>query len=275
MSSPSPQSLPSYALDLEVVVLLDQLLDALTGMKLKRGGLSAALTGARAHCRALGVIPNPMGTGASKLGIGATYRPVGSTCPASCPLKGAGCYAQQGHVGLAQKRASSDLMRSLASAACMMVLSARYKQVCRLHVSGDFADSQSLPDVAYIQGVAYIARHIKAHVTGAPKILAYTYTHITRELFDPYSHLLLEAGVVVRQSDDVAPGGVVVEQFDKVEQLRVKHPESTFVKCRAQLDELTQCVDCKLCWEKPELVVVFKPHGSQARRVQTYLQAKP
>lgn len=48
-------------------------------------------------------------SGNAKLGPGwgCTYRPVGPTCPSSCPLLGNGCYAQRGRVALFQRRAGS------------------------------------------------------------------------------------------------------------------------------------------------------------------------
>jgi len=40
----------------------------------------------------------------AKLGLAAaTYLPL-STCPAACPLRGSGCYAESGHVGFVTRR---------------------------------------------------------------------------------------------------------------------------------------------------------------------------
>ena len=41
-------------------------------------------------------------------GVATTYRPVGITCPKSCPLLGNGCYAQSGNVAIHARRSEHD-----------------------------------------------------------------------------------------------------------------------------------------------------------------------
>jgi hypothetical protein len=41
-------------------------------------------------------------------GVATTYRPVGLTCPPTCPLLGNGCYAQRGRVNMHAERSASD-----------------------------------------------------------------------------------------------------------------------------------------------------------------------
>lgn len=42
-------------------------------------------------------------------GWGCTYRPVGLTCPSTCPLLGAGCYAESGRVAIHSRRSTDHV----------------------------------------------------------------------------------------------------------------------------------------------------------------------
>lgn len=87
-------------------------------------------------------VPN---SGDAKLGPGwgATYRPVGASCPRDCPLLGNGCYAQRGRVVIHSKRAARartvDPLRKLDG--CGRV---------RWEVSGDNFKSDGSLDEAYV-----------------------------------------------------------------------------------------------------------------------------
>ena len=39
--------------------------------------------------------------------VSVTYAPIKATCPASCPLRDSGCYAQGGNVAIHEKRLSA------------------------------------------------------------------------------------------------------------------------------------------------------------------------
>jgi hypothetical protein len=250
-------------LDPRLIDLLDELIDA----PIKRGGLKHMLSKGRRAARRLGLPCNPIGAGTSKLGLAGTYRPVGKTCPSSCPLLDRGCYAQQGQVAMQQRRASEELLASLVSAAIVMVCAARYRQIARLHVSGDFYTPTGQLDLAYLCGLINLGTRLRSQL-GSSAPLAYTYTH--GEDMGVWMWLLRKAGVLVRQSGMPGHGGCVVEPFESVPALKAAHPQLTFARCRAQLDDITQCRDCKLCWEREDLTIVFAPHGSQKRKVIPY-----
>lgn len=78
-------------------------------------------------------------TRASKLGsMWATYASQ-SSCPRTCPLRGAGCYAESGHVALAMPRGpASPTACALAEADAIDALPADGRPL-RLHVVGDCA----------------------------------------------------------------------------------------------------------------------------------------
>ena len=250
---------------------LDALVDALFSLTLKRGGPGGLIGKAKQRARALGFAPNPLGNQASKLGLMATYRPLATTCPARCPMRGRGCYAEQGRVGLAQRRATDRLDASLSAAAISMVLAARYRQVARLHVSGDFATRDDGLDEAYLSGLCAIAGRIRHHGVPASRALAYGYTHVDPRVMGEWFGRLGRAGIVLRASgvvdDEVGAPGAIVHPFEGMEGLRERYPGARFAKCRAQLDDIIQCVDCKLCWERPDLTIVFEPHSAGKKHI--------
>lgn len=250
------------------------LLDELVALPLRRGGFERMLSSGRRAAARLGLPCNPLGAGTSKLGLAGTYRPVGATCPASCPLLDQGCYAQQGQVGMQQRRASAELLASLTSAAIVMTCSARHAQIARLHVSGDLYAPDGALDLPYLCGLIHIATRLRrAPGLGAKALFAYTYTH--GEDLGVWTMLLREAGILVRQSGHAGHGGCVVEPFEGLEALSAAYPEVRFARCRAQLDDLTQCRDCALCWEREELTIVFAPHGAQKRKVSAFSTRTP
>lgn len=88
----------------------------------------------------------------SKLGAGVatTYRPVGITCPSSCPLLNNGCYAQRGRVQIHAKQSQHDnwelrklagntLVRHLVSGDWLKTTKAGRKVVYRALLDGVIA----------------------------------------------------------------------------------------------------------------------------------------
>ena len=132
------------------------------------------------------VVPN---SGAAKLGLGvaATYRPVGETCPQDCtllhkrndagevqyddagkPLSG-GCYAQRARVNLAQRRSAHETATLDKAAGAPLI---------RHHVSGDAFRRDKL-DKMYVRSLfAWHKRSSQRHTIG------WTYTHRAQDWTD-------------------------------------------------------------------------------------------
>lgn len=94
--------------------------------------------------------------------MAATYRPVGDTCPSTCFLLDAGCYAQKGNVNIHQNRSADDfheLDRALSGGTGYV----------RHHVSGDFFKGDKL-DTEYLD---YVISWHRAN----PSVHGYAYTH--------------------------------------------------------------------------------------------------
>ena len=108
----------------------------------------------------------------SKLGAGVatTYRPVGLTCPPTCPLLGNGCYAQRGHVNIHARQSAKDFdeLQKLAG-----------NTLVRHLVSGDWlkptANGGRIVDRALLRGVIALHR-------AATWLTGWGYTHAAEKL---------------------------------------------------------------------------------------------
>lgn len=208
----------------------------------------------------------PVGDGDSKTGAPGTYRPVGATCPATCPFLGAGCYAQSGNVVLHQRRALESADAAIRGAAVAMIWARLTGRVARLHVSGDFG--RGAPHPYYIDRLTGLALHVRILLPGTNPWVAWTYTHHARGTFTT-GQLggMTVAGISVRFSDDAGPMGAVVHPHGNMAELRAANPGARFMKCPAQLRDNVNCATCKLCWTRPTHTVVFDPHGAGRRQI--------
>lgn len=215
----------------------------------------------------------PLGAGNSKTMVPSTYRPVGDTCPSTCPWLNKGCYAQHGHVSIAAKRAASAALPSVRAAALAMTVARHNKLLARLHVSGDFLEDNVVAAV-YVDGLIQVAGQLRELLPG-DDALAWSYTHLSQEEFGEDQERLRRAGINVLWSEQRVDGGALVWDFDRAAELRAKHPELRFVKCRAQLQDGVSCASCDLCYQaaKPDahMTILFDPHGVKERAMRKSL----
>jgi hypothetical protein len=195
----------------------------------------------------------PLGDQDAKTASPGTYRPVGATCPSSCPyLQSRACYAEYGNVAIHQRRASAEMEAAIHAAIGTMVWAAQTERTARLHVAGDLGKEL---DLEYIAALCEVAREVKA-LRGGDGYVAWTYTHHPDH---PALQTMREAGIAVRLSDRAGDwGAVVVADRDEARDLR-----ETGVKvavCPAQLGD-TNCAKCTLCWSRPDITIGFLAHG--------------
>ena len=213
---------------------------------------------------------NPVGPDASKLGVPGTYRPVGLSCPPACALLGI-CYADDGHVAIAARRSDITLERSLAASTIAIISAMWCDTWARLHVSGDFGQT---PDELYIDGLVDIGSRAQSRYGRAD--VAWTYTHHTRGLFEPYRLLLAAAGVQVVYSLDMPATGKGCAFIVPMGELRSyagqRLPDGArLVACPAQLTHnRVQCAQCGACpeaWQRG-LSIVFGAHGRSSHVIE-------
>lgn len=211
----------------------------------------------------------------AKLGnASTTYASVRSTCPASCALRDAGCYVQDGPVSWAIRQLSPDALPIDAAreeAAAIDDLSGR--RPLRLHTSGDCATpgaARAVSDAAQ----RYRARH------GSP---VWTYTHawrdVPRNAWGAVSVLAscetpgdatqaTRAGYAVAMACETADDGLE----------RAREADLRGVPCPAQTHGRT-CDTCRLCCRDDALraahvAVLFVAHGVRAGAASRTIKAR-
>ena len=208
----------------------------------------------------------------SKLGrVSATYSSIRS-CSESCPLRGNGCYAEAGRVGIITKQtgkaAEREQLTKLEIAeiegAAVDLLSG--KLPLRLHVVGDCDSDQAATVVA--------SAAERYHRKAGSRVWGYTHSWRTVD----YAGWDVE-GVAMRAScestaqipDAHARGFAAVVVVDQ-------HPESgrawtsdqgdKIVPCPEQTRGVT-CADCRLCWSNDKAITVaFAAHGPKRDAVR-------
>lgn len=219
-------------------------------------------------------------SGNGKLGHGvhATYAPISQTCPSTCPLKGAGCYAQSGNVGVHNARreaynAGTDPVQLaiLEAAEIDLARSLGVSGPLRIHVSGDSTTVQGT------RALSDAARRWRGKV--------WSYTHawrtVNRDAWGTVSCLascetLHDA--VEALSVGYAPAIVVPEFKNGAKSWKERSiiGDLTVIPCPAQtLDR--DCSQCRLCWDDVRLnatnsVIAFSAHGTGAKKLKRRLQ---
>ena len=204
-----------------------------------------------------------------KLGsnVDATYASIKHSCPSSCKLKGQGCYAMVGNVGIHSKKLEDGKATALQVAkeeAEAIKNSHKGKKIfgnfLRLHVSGDARTTSAVS--VLVQAVrAWQARG------GA---LAWSYTHawrsVKRETWQQISVLasidsFSEAKEAKLQGYTPA---IVVSHFEN-DKAFFKN-DTKWIPCPAQTKDNVTCSSCKLCLNDKKLKqinagIAFSAHG--------------
>jgi hypothetical protein len=176
-----------------------------------------------------------------RVGVAATYRQVGPTCPQNCSLLNHGCYAQRHHVARLQRRSRKrhDSLDVIAETDTRLV---------RHHVSGDFYRAGDKLDVPYLESV------LRFHWMN-PTIQGWTYTHRWRDLHVAgYKPKTFPRNLAILASCDTLKDARAAQRAGWIT-ARVIDKKSDRKKleavCRFQIDK-TPCSKCKLCWTPHE-----------------------
>lgn len=213
----------------------------------------------------------------SKVGdVSATYVSLKS-CPACCALRGQGCYAELGKVGMyvrkldktADERAVDG--RDMARAEARAIDGLTGQRPLRLHVSGD---TRTATNAKIVAGAAerYIAR-------GAQKVWSYTHAwrDVPRRSWGKVSMLAScetvdDAARALKKG--YAPAVVVAEHPADGRAVRDERTGVKLIPCPAQTRDEVTCESCRLCWNDDKLkadraAITFAAHGPRQGAVRT------
>lgn len=195
----------------------------------------------------------------SKLGpgVGTTYRPVGITCPNTCPLLGAGCYAQRGRVAIQAARSSTDNHDLMKLAGNTLV---------RHLVSGDWLKAtktgRKVLDRAFFRAVVALHRR-------CPWLTGWGYTHDARAFeaakIDPRAlpenlHILASCHTADEKAALNAGGWRTARVIDETED---RQPDEFLCPVDAQKrkgvpkDNRTNCSRCRACFDAKGRNIAF------------------
>jgi hypothetical protein len=203
------------------------------------------LAGARAAARALGLHPAPVARRRGGPGLVATGVPRGR---------------------------SATTPGALAGAAIAMVCAARRGAPAMLELTWALGDREaSTRAQAYLSGLCRVSERMRTlHGVSLHRTLAFGLAP-TGALTGEQVVRLEHAGVVVRQVGVRGPLGALVHPFARVDELTGSSPGKGFAFCLAQTDPGTSCAECGLCFERPELAVVFDPERDRGELAELSL----
>lgn len=210
---------------------------------------------------------NPVGSANSKTSTPSTYRPVGPTCPTSCPQfpvpgQKNTCLAKSGNVALHEKRALPLWQSSIRAAIIAMVDAARWSNPARLHVSGDVYNEAGELDTEYLNALWTAAMVVQRHFK--LDVVAWSYTHAPVELFEARRIALKDVGVIFRYSGQQGDWGALVTT-DPDPRRRARELGATYCPEQAAADvgRHVTCIDCRLCWERPRSILFRASNGAK------------
>ena len=216
--------------------------------------------------------------------VAATYASIASTCPTSCPLRGEGCYAQNGHVGMQSRKLDAETVSTTEAArqearaiACAFSGNAipqdgaRGGRDLRLHVSGDCRANLA----ASIIGRA--CARWAARGGGS----VWTYTHAWRDVLRAsWGSAVSVLASCERTADGraalragYAPAVVVPEL--PADGRAFERDGLRWIPCPSQTRDVA-CTDCRLCFDDAGLRarksgIAFAAHGARTSAVKRRL----
>jgi len=126
-------------------------------------------------------------------------------------------------------------------------------------------------DMPYVRGLCKLGDVVNEQYGREPGTpAAWLYTHGLGAAVVAAQERLARHGLFMRMSDQKIPGGAITMPFENVPEERAGAGVQ-LAKCLAQLTDM-DCNDCRLCWERMDLCIVFAPHGSQKNKALRVIQ---
>lgn len=218
--------------------------------------------------------------------VDATYCSIKSSCPKSCPLKDAGCYALTSYVGITVNRLESESKENEpidTARAEVNAIDSAYRggyipdrRDLRLHVSGDSRT---------VKGTILINSAIKRwKKRGGGDCWSYTHSwrNVPKSAWSAVSILASVDNISdVKQArkQGYAPA-IVVPSFEGTKAFQIKGSKTKFIPCPAQTKpggKEIACVDCRLCFDanrlyKMNMGIAFEAHGTKKNEIKRRLE---
>ena len=211
-----------------------------------------------------------------------------ATCPLNCPLRANGCYADNGHCGLAWRKTSRRAPAANDPAALLdFVKSLPAGSLLRHHVAGDIHRDLSLIPKGRYKAPAAKRKAPAASVIDKPYLkalrkavpaagIAWTYTHSLQYLYKERPPLDGETVINISAADDqqavdaIARGHpvTIIQAVNKG--VKALSDGTRVITCPALLGD-AQCINCgngkPLCARRDrDYVIAFTVHGSGAKK---------
>ena len=210
--------------------------------------------------------------------VAATYV-TQSSCPSTCPLMGAGCYAEGGRAGITTRRLN-DAAEDASALDCAIAEAAEIDRLpdngrdLRLHVVGDCRTNAAAKRVS-AAAERYMGR--------SPGAAVWTYTHAWRNVnraswgrVSVLASVENRADAALAAARGYAVAMVVAEhETDRAEVV----DGARSVPCVEQTRGRT-CVECRLCFDDAGLrdratpaIITFAVHGASSKRAAAAVNA--
>ena len=196
-----------------------------------------------------------------------------ATCPASCPFKGKGCYAQGGPIAIHWAKVSSGQRGTVWSDFTSQISQLPANTIWRHNQSGDLRGSKNRINKTALNEL----------VAANKGKLGYTYTHYSPLGNTRYAKLNRQAIKAANKNGfTINVSAESLEQADRILDLNIgpvvltvaSNAQNTTTKkgrkvviCPAQKSNTT-CGQCKLCAKSDRKVIVgFRSHGFRSKQV--------
>lgn len=215
-------------------------------------------------------------SGNSKIGkVSATYA-AQQTCPDSCPLKGSGCYAEGGMVGMHTRKLNSSAEASgasvdeLAMLEAMAIAGLTGTLPLRIHVVGD-ATTDTAAKLLSDAATFYSNKH-------GQKVWSYTHAwrDVSRKSWQNVSVFAsCESTVDAQKAMSLGYAAAVVVESHKDTKAYLENGVK-LVPCPQQTGRAKDCVSCGLCMRAPQMlaagsVIAFAVHGQGTKKATAKL----
>lgn len=193
-----------------------------------------------------------------------------STCPADCPLKGGGCYAESGPLALHWRAVGSGARGGTLEELCASIRKFPRHQLWRWAQAGDLPGDGRRIDAKAIRklveanagrrGFGYT--HYDPHINGK----------VIRSMNDGGFTMNLSANSLEHADELMALGvGPVVTVLPADATKPLRTPAGNYVSvCPAALHDHVDCATCGVCAVPHRKAIIgFPAHGSGAKKAQT------